>query len=84
MRAKKKPRLLASGIIQLDPIDCFSSIAYSIVRSKYGLRTEMQLGDCDRKITWYFGKNNIPKIDKAIAFLEEFRTAYKESLRKTK
>lgn len=77
-------KLLAQGIIQLDPLDCGSSIAYAVSRRRYGLTGDVDLSDCNHKIHWYFGKDDLGKIDAAINILVEFRQAYAAAIHRTR
>ena len=71
---RKRRKLLASGIAQLDPVDCGSIISYSICRGKYGIYADMNLSDCNRMISWYFDRHTgLAKIDTVLAILQEFK-----------
>lgn len=76
-RKRSQPELLAASIIQLDPVDCGSTVGYKIVKGR-DLWAEVDLSDCNRKIQWSFYSRNaeagIVKIDKAIEILTKFRT----------
>lgn len=69
--------LHSSNIVMIDPLDCGSTIGYS-VRQEYHFSGEVHISDCNRKIVWYF--NNKPsavvKIDKAIKMLTEFKKEF--------
>ena len=81
----RKKKLYAEGIVQLDPMDCGSSISYAVVRGRHGYLTgDVDLSDCNRKIQWYFGRDDLPKIDKAIKILTEFRAAFAKATRRGK
>lgn len=73
-----KRELFAQNIQYLDPLNAGSVIGYVINKNARGrLRGEMNLSDCSRKIDWYFDQEEgLAKIDKAIALLQEFRTAW--------
>jgi hypothetical protein len=74
-------KLLASGIDFLDALNCDSTISYSITRGVRGVTADVQLSDCNRKITWYFGRtpDAILKIDKAIEILTNFKQDFVEA-----
>lgn len=76
--SKHTRKLLASDIVMLDPLDCGSSIGYSVSTSRHGLNGEIELTDCNRKIQWYFGDeaSSIAKIDRAIRLMTDFRAAF--------
>lgn len=83
MRDKRK--LYAEGVVQLDPMDCGSSIAYAVVRGRRGhLTGDLDLSDCNRKIHWYFDRTDLPKIDRVINILTEFRAAFAKATRRGK
>jgi len=71
---RKRRELLASGIAQLDPVDCGSMISYSIRSGRYGVSSEISLSDCNRMISWYFDRHTgLAKIDTVLAILKEFK-----------
>lgn len=77
---KVQRKLYASEAAYLDPLDCGSLIGYSVIKGRRGITGEVDLTDCNRKITWYFGgsnSNRFKKIDKAIELLENFKAALK-------
>lgn len=77
-----KPKLFATRAEYLDPIGCDSFIGYNIVRTRRGrFHATVDLGDCNRKIQWFFGKENtsLEKIDRAIAVLDQFRKDFTEA-----
>lgn len=84
MRKRRQPELISANIIQLDPIDCGSTVGYRIVKGRT-LWAEIDLADCNRKIQWSFYSNNpkqgLAKIDIAIEFLTEFRTAWSTAVK---
>lgn len=75
------PKLHASRIEYIDPIDCHSAVGYTIVRTYYGsLKSEVELINCDRKITWSFDcgkgadfKQSLAKIEAATGLLTAFK-----------
>ena len=76
---KRTRKLLASEIVMIDPMDCGSSVAYTLRRnSRNHMSGEIDLADCSRKIQWYFGDqdSDLAKIDRAIAVLNNFRAAF--------
>jgi hypothetical protein len=78
-----KRKLIASDIVMLDPMDCGSDVAYVVGLNRYGkVYGDISLSDCNRKITWYFDKNDIAKIDKAVAILQSFRKIYSAAVSK--
>jgi len=80
---KRKRELLASGVIQLDPLDCDSTVAYTIRRGRRGVNGSIGLSDCDRKICWYFDRGSgLNKIDAAISILAEFRKKFCEETKR--
>lgn len=86
MRKKyQKPKVYGTGVVQLDPMDCGSTIAYSIVRTTHGnFNANVDLSDCSRKISWYFDKTDLPKINTAIEILEKFRNDFIKAIKRKK
>jgi hypothetical protein len=77
MTARITRKLIASEITYLSPLDCGSTIGYSITKGRRGLHGNIDLSDCNRHITWSFYKNNgISKIDKAIELLTNFKNEF--------
>lgn len=74
--AKSERKSIYNAIVYLDPLDCGSTIGYTINRRRTGsISAQVDLTDCNRKIEWYFSDSTpIQKIDTAIAILTEFRT----------
>ena len=83
---KRKRELIASEIVLLDPLDCGSSIGYTVLQSpRYGVNGEIMMTDCNRKIEWYFSARDadpIAKIDHAINIMSRFRTEFIAALGK--
>ena len=78
----RKRELIAANIAQLDPLDCGSTISYSIRRGKYGICAEISLSDCNRMINWYFDRHSGPhKIEAALSVLTEFQEKYNAALK---
>lgn len=77
MRKRIEPKVYASEAAFLDPADCGSVVAYCVT-ARRRLSGTVDLSDCNRKITWYFGndESGVRKIDKAIAMLQNFKTAF--------
>ena len=75
----RKAKLYASEIVYLDPLGCGSTIGYRIGKGRRGhYWGDVELTDCDKRITWYFSKDRraVAKIDKAIEILSRFREAF--------
>ena len=75
----RKAKLYASEIVYLDPLGCGSTVGYRIGKGRRGhYWGDVELTDCDKRITWYFSKaaSAVPKIDKAIEILSRFREAF--------
>jgi len=72
-----KRKLIASEIAYLDPVDCGSTVGYTLIWDRLGhIEGTVDLSDCNRHIQWYFykgNKNSMEKIDKAISVLQNFR-----------
>lgn len=72
--------LIANNIIQLDPVDCGSTVGYKIVNGR-NLWAEIDLSDCVRKIQWsFYAKDGLGKIDRAIAILSKFRADWEHAI----
>jgi hypothetical protein len=80
----RKRELIASGIVMLDPLDCGSTIGYTVRRGRRGVNGDVSLSDCNRKIEWFFSNddNAVAKIDKAIEILSQFREEFKKARRR--
>lgn len=82
----RKRKLIASRIDYLDPLNCGSTIGYTIINGRSGLYADVDLTDCNRRLSWSF--NNKPeaikKIDKAISILTEFRVLFLAARAKNK
>lgn len=77
---KKKSKLIAANVAYIDPVSCGSTIGYKIVDGSRSIWAELDLTDCNRKINWsFYSKDGLGKIDKALAMLTEFRTAWAET-----
>ena len=74
--AVAKRQLKASEIVMLSPIDCGSTISYTIVKDGKFLSADMDLSDCTRKISWSFTNNDLAKINKVIKILTNFKKAF--------
>jgi len=76
--------LYASEISYLDPLDCGSTVGYTVRRGRRGVTGEVDLSDCNRKIEWYFSSapDSIKKIDKAIEILQRFREEFSKARRR--
>ena len=77
---RKTRKLVKANITYIDPLNCNSTIGYTIIEGRRGLYANMDLADCGRKITWGFAKRDgngvLAKIDKTIAIMQEFRTEW--------
>lgn len=76
LRKKTKRQLFASEIAYLDPMNCNSTVGFTVKRGRRGqMYATVELADCNRKIEWYFENNagSVAKIDKAITLLVRFR-----------
>lgn len=74
-------KLIASEIVMIDPLDCGSTVGYTLRRGTRGrVSGEILLSDCNRKIEWYFSEydadNSVAKIDRAINVLSHFRAEF--------
>lgn len=85
MRRRPQPELISANIIQLDPVDCGSTVGYKIVKGR-DLWAEVDLSDCNRKIQWSFysknSKHGLAKIDRAIEILTKFRAEWQTAVRR--
>jgi hypothetical protein len=82
MRRKRTAVLVAANIVQLDPVDCGSTVGYKIVRGR-NLWAELDLSDCNRKIQWsFYSIDGLGKIDRAIEMLTKFRTDWASAIKK--
>lgn len=73
----KKRKLLQAEVEYLDPLNCGSTLGYNIVMGRRGLYGDVDITDCNRKVTWNFSardENPLAKIDKAIGLLIRFRS----------
>jgi hypothetical protein len=87
--ARRRRYIIASRAEHIDPADCGSIVSYRIRRGYHGLQADIDLTDCDRKISWYFNNDveSVKKIDKAIEILSRFRAEFvtaRAKLRKKK
>jgi hypothetical protein len=77
---RKTRKLVKANITHIDPLNCNTTIGYTIIEGRRGLYADMDLSDCGRKIPWGFAKRDgngvLAKIDKAIAIMQEFRTEW--------
>jgi hypothetical protein len=73
----RRTKLYAAASVQIDPIDCDSTVSYRITGDNYFSAT-VQVADCNRKIDWYFRdhQSSVAKIDKAIETLQAFRAEF--------
>jgi len=69
---RKTRKLVKANITHIDPLNCNSTIGYTIIEGRRGLYADMDLSDCGRKIPC----GVLAKIDKAIAIMQEFRTEW--------
>lgn len=78
---KRTRKLIAKNIDYIDPLECDSTVGYTITRGRR-LSANVNLTDCNRHITWYFNadKSAIPKIDRAISLLTEFKDEFKAAM----
>ena len=82
----RKDKLIASDIVMLSPLDCGSTVGYTIRRGRYGVYGDITLTDCNRKIKWDFiGRtDSLAKIDAAIGILARFRRKFEKATKKRK
>jgi hypothetical protein len=73
-------KVLVANSTYINPLDCDSTISYKIISGSRGTYGSMQLADCGRKIDWYFGKLDLPKLDKVVETMQNFRTEFAASL----
>jgi hypothetical protein len=72
--AVRSARLVASDSVYIDPLNCDSKVSYKIIDNYKHTWGEVQLTDCDKQISWWFGtKVNLDKIDRAIEALTTFK-----------
>lgn len=85
MRNKKNVEI-ASRIEYIDPACCDSTVGFTIIKGRRGMRGNVDLTDCNRKIQWYFSNDidSVRKIDKAISILQSFRTTFVGARKKKK
>jgi hypothetical protein len=69
-------KLYASDIMFIDPLECESTVGYHVTKRGTKVSGNIDLSDCQRKISWYFGNDAIAKIDNAIKILTDFKKAY--------
>jgi hypothetical protein len=76
-RIRRNPKVVATGSAWIDPVGCDSTISYKVVKHTR-LSGQVDLSDCNRKISWWFRNEpeSVVKIDKAISMLQEFRAAF--------
>ena len=69
--------LIKADIRYIDPLNCGSTIGYNIIAGRRGVYADVDMTDCNRKITWNFAQRDgdavLAKIDQAITMLQEFR-----------
>jgi hypothetical protein len=77
---KNKIKVINHRIEFIDPMDCGSTVGYSIHKGNR-ITAYVYLTDCNRKIDWYFHDKTagIKKINKAIEILQEFRDNFKNA-----
>lgn len=71
----------ASHAAYIDPAHCESIVGYAIIsrsRSRSRFSANMDLSDCNRKISWYFSSDEegLEKIDRVIEILANFRADF--------
>ena len=83
-----KPRIIvASEIKYIDPIDCGSSVGYTITKRYTRVSGAVSLTDCNRIIQWYFqgdDRKEVDKIDRAISILQNFKRDWESAIKKNK
>lgn len=55
---RRTRKLVKADIRQIDPLNCGSTIGYSIIEGRRGIYADMDLTDCNRKITWNFAQRD--------------------------
>jgi hypothetical protein len=87
----KRPRkMLRSEIEYIDPLNCDSTVGYTVGQGSRGVFGSVDLSDCNRKITWHFGrydgndKSRLAKIDRAIGLLIRFRSELDSAMRQAR
>lgn len=78
--------LIGSEIDYIDPLHCGSTVGYTITRYKpdYGDKKirvdgQVEIADCNRKVTWSFDRahdDDILKIERAIEILTQFKREF--------
>jgi hypothetical protein len=84
MRHRKPPKLYDQHLEYIDPLGSQSSIGYILSKNPWGgFNAEVELANCDRKISWQFDNQSkedydrsLIKIDNALRILTRFREAY--------
>ncbi len=76
---RKKRKLLQAEVEYLDPLNCGSTLGYKIIDGRRGLYGDVDITDCNRKVTWNFSARDedpLGKIDRAIGLLIRFRSKF--------
>lgn len=84
---RNKRKVLQAEIQYLDPLNCGSTLGYNIILGRRGLYGDVDITDCNRKVTWNFSArdvNPLGKIDAAIGLLVRFRSKLDLELSKAK
>jgi hypothetical protein len=70
-------RVITSHSEYIDPLDCGSTIGYTVCIQYNRVDANVHLTDCNRRIEWGFNKDSdgeaLEKIDVAIEILAKFR-----------
>ena len=82
----RKEKLIAHDIVMLNPLDCGSTVGYTIRRGRYGVYGDITLTDCNRKIKWDFSgrTDSLDKINAAIGILARFRAQFEKATKRRK
>jgi hypothetical protein len=83
--ATKKRKLIRAESIYIDPMNCNSTVGYAIINGQRGVYADIDITDCNRRVTWHFSKydgNQLAKIDAAIGILIRFRSELDTAIRR--
>ena len=75
----RKPKVLATKVEFIEPLNCGSTVGYKIIDDDYEdhsyFSSSIQLTDCSRMISWDVSvdSNGVAKLDNAIRILTEAR-----------
>lgn len=83
---RRTRKLIKANIRQIDPLNCGSTIGYTIITGRRGVYADIDMTDCNRKINWSFAQRDgdgvLAKIDAAIEMFKEFRVEWERVARR--